>query len=259
MDIAQQDLKDLQAAKRLLEHPGVATRLLDLLGEPVERATRMLPAGWNAKVQAATRAALGTGLQFAVATMGDEAPHEASNTLHRLSAAASGLVGGMAGLASLAAELPVTTVLMLRSIADIARSEGEDIHSLETQLECLKVFALGGRSTGDNSMDSSYFVVRAALARETGQAAQYIARHGLVEGGPAIVRLISAIASRFGVVVSEKVAAQAVPIVGAVGGAAVNTFFMSHFQDVARGHFTVRRLERAYGAREVHEAYAAID
>jgi hypothetical protein len=40
------------------------------------------------------------------------------------------------------------------------------------------------------------------------------------------------------------VAAQALPVVGALGGAAVNYAFIEHFQDVARGHFTVRRLER---------------
>jgi hypothetical protein len=49
------------------------------------------------------------------------------------------------------------------------------------------------------------------------------------------------------VVVTQKVAAQALPVVGALGGAAVNYAFIEHFQDVAQGHFTVRRLERVYG------------
>jgi hypothetical protein len=69
------------------------------------------------------------------------------------------------------------------------------------------------------------------------------------------VRLAAQIASRFGVVVSQKVAAQAVPVVGAIGGAAVNAAFMNHFQAIARGHFTVRRLERAYGKAPVQVAY----
>ena len=54
-----------------------------------------------------------------------------------------------------------------------------------------------------------------------------------------------------------KLAAQAVPVLGAVGGAAVNTAFMDHFQAIARGHFTVRRLERRYGKAVVREAYEA--
>ncbi len=57
------------------------------------------------------------------------------------------------------------------------------------------------------------------------------------------MRFAAQIAARFGIVVSEKVAAQAVPILGAVGGAAVNTVFMNHFQSTARAHFTIRRLE----------------
>lgn len=41
----------------------------------------------------------------------------------------------------------------------------------------------------------------------------------VAEGGPVLVRLIAQIASRFGVVVTQKLSAQAVPIIGALGGA----------------------------------------
>jgi hypothetical protein len=75
------------------------------------------------------------------------------------------------------------------------------------------------------------------------------------EGAPFLVRFLTQIASRFGVVVSQKIAAQTVAVVGAVGGAAVNLAFIEHFQDVARGHFTVRRLERVYGAESVRAEY----
>ena len=75
------------------------------------------------------------------------------------------------------------------------------------------------------------------------------------EGAPFLVRFLTQIASRFGVVVSQKIAAQAVAVVGALGGAAVNLAFIEHFQDVARGHFTVRRLERVYGADAVRAEY----
>jgi hypothetical protein len=50
-------------------------------------------------------------------------------------------------------------------------------------------------------------------------------------------------------------AAQAVAVLGALGGAAVNLAFTEHFQDVARAHFTVRRLERIYGADVVRAEY----
>jgi EcsC protein family len=59
-------------------------------------------------------------------------------------------------------------------------------------------------------------------------------------------------------VVTQKVAAQALPVVGALGGAAVNYAFIEHFQDVAHGHFTVRRLERVYGKEKIRVEYERI-
>jgi hypothetical protein len=146
---------------------------------------------------------------------------------------------------------------MLRSIADIARSMGESVRSIDSRLACLEVFALGGKPSKDNATETGYFAVRAALARTVSEAAQYIAERGLAEeGAPPLVRLIVTLSSRFGLVVSEKVAAQAIPVIGAAGGALINTLFIDYFQGMARGHFTVRRLERIYGAAEVRHLYS---
>jgi dihydroxyacid dehydratase/phosphogluconate dehydratase len=91
------------------------------------------------------------------------------------------------------------------------------------------------------------------------EAASHVARKGLAEkSAPAIVRLVSQVASRFSIVVSEKAAAQAVPVVGAFGGAAINAVFIDHFQDMARGHFIVRRLERRHGTETVRRMYAGL-
>jgi hypothetical protein len=145
---------------------------------------------------------------------------------------------------------------MLRSIAEIARSEGEDLSSPATALSCVQVFALGGRPGSADASESGYFAVRGILAKSVTQAASFIAERGVIEeGGPLLVRFVAQVASRFGVVVTQKVAAQAVPVVGALGGAAVNYAFIEHFQDVARGHFTVRRLERTYGEDLVRTEY----
>ncbi|HEY2397322.1 MAG TPA: EcsC family protein, partial [Rudaea sp.] len=75
------------------------------------------------------------------------------------------------------------------------------------------------------------------------------------EGAPVLVRFVSLIASRFGTIVTQKLATQALPVIGGLGGAAVNYIFIDHFQEVARAHFTVRRLERIYGERIVRAAY----
>jgi len=88
------------------------------------------------------------------------------------------------------------------------------------------------------------------------EAAKYLAEHGLSSSGaPVLVRFLAKIASRYSIQVSEKAAAQAVPLIGAAGGATINVLFMGHFQSMARGHFIVRRLERTYGKEPVREAY----
>jgi hypothetical protein len=118
------------------------------------------------------------------------------------------------------------------------------------------VLGLGARSRGDDAAEIGYFAAREAMSRAVGHAASHIARHGFTrEGAPALVRLISLIAERYSINIGEKAAAQMVPIAGALGGAAINTIFIDHFQDVARGHFAVRRLERRYGRETVQAEY----
>jgi len=117
----------------------------------------------------------------------------------------------------------------------------------------------GWPTTDETGVEADYFAVRAILARGLVEIADFGIDKGVVrESAPLLVRFLTQIASRFGVVVSQKVAAQAVAVVGAVGGAAVNLAFIEHFQDVARGHFTVRRLERAYGVDAVRGEYDRI-
>jgi hypothetical protein len=144
----------------------------------------------------------------------------------------------------------------MRSILDIARSEGEDLTAAEAKLSCLQVFALGGPSRSDDAAEYGYFTVRAATGKAISDAAKYIAQRGLAEeGAPAITRVIAMIASRFGMVVSQKVAGQIVVGIGAALGAVINLLFIDHFQTMARGHFIVRRLERKYGQERVREEY----
>lgn len=256
MALSTTDREALAAAKALLEHPGLPARLAGLIGMPVEKAMGMLPERWAEAIGVASQRSLDTALQVALTTLVDTPRGRAREGWHKLAVAAAGAGGGAFGLLGLPVELPVSTTIMLRSIADIARSEGETLATPDARMACLEVFALGGRSSADDASESSYFVVRAALARSISEAAAYVAQRGVAEqGAPALVRLMAQLASRFGATVSQKVAAQAVPIVGAAGGATINLLFMDHFQDMARGHFTVRRLERAYSPAMVKAAY----
>ena len=250
------DLRDLRSAKHLLERTSLAIRISNLVGIPIERGIEMLPKRASALVMGATRRALQTALRFALVTLDHQPGERSADRFHKALVTATGAGGGLFGMPALAIELPVSTTIMLRSIADVARSEGERLTSPETKLACLQVFALGGRTKSDDAAESAYFAIRAALARGLADAAQLMAEKGVVQdGAPAIVRFIVQVAARYGIVVSEKTAAQALPLVGAAGGALVNALFMDHFQDVAHGHFVVRRLERTYDHETVRRAY----
>ena len=249
--MTEEDLDALRVAAATLEHPSLASRLGNTAGKPIELVGRALPEAASEAVAAATTKALYAALAVALRTMEKE-PKAASRLLHKALAAASGAVGGGFGLAALPVELPISTIIMLRSIGDVARSEGEDLSDPESALACLQVFALGTR----NAAESGYFAARGLLAKSVAEAARFIAERGvLAEGAPVLVRFIAQIASRFGVVVTQKLAAQAVPVIGALGGAVVNYAFIDHFQEVARAHFVVRRLERRYGKDAVRAAY----
>jgi len=89
------------------------------------------------------------------------------------------------------------------------------------------------------------------------EAAALLAQRGAsTVSGPAVAALLKEIASRFGFVVYEKIAAGAVPIASA---AAINVAFMNHFQKISRGHFMLRRLERTYGAERAGEEFARLE
>jgi hypothetical protein len=259
MPFHKTDLNDLKKAKTLLENPGIAAKITNLLGTPIEKGFELLPDNWNVKVGELTQEALSKAVHAAVFTMKDSPGEETSNSWHKIAVATTGGVGGFFGLTALAVELPISTTIMLRSIADIARSEGEAISKIESKIACIEVFAFGGPSKSDDASGSGYFAVRSALAQSVTKAAEYIAEKGLAEeSAHAFVRLIIKIAERFSIQVSEKAAAQAVPAIGAAGGAIINTLFIDHFQDMALGHFIVRRLERKYGKEVVEATYKTV-
>jgi hypothetical protein len=259
MPIEGKGREDLRRAVELLENPSFIARITDFLGQPVEKFISFLPNQASGKIQNAVKATLNKLLSLSVRTLDEDFEGPASTVTHKIASGVSGAIGGAFGLPALAVELPISTSIILRSIADIARGEGEDIASLQARLACLEVFALGGRSGTDDGAETGYFAVRAALAKAVSDATQHIAKKGLTgKSAPVIARLIAQLASRFGAVVSEKMAAQAVPVIGALGGATINLLFVDHFQDVARGHFIIRRLEREYGKEEVQKEYTKI-
>jgi hypothetical protein len=254
---------ELREAKETLEHHGMAERLTELVGTPITASIKMLPAIAEDSLHAAINKSLQAALKFAVRTLGSQTSDGKPKLIsHRVMAGLTGAAGGAFGLSTVAIELPVSTILILRSIADIARSQGEDLTDIGSQLACLEVFAIdgGANSKIDDKTEIGYFAVRAAMSKQVADASKYVLKHGIGDtAAPPLVKLLATIGNRFGVVVSEKIAAQTIPVIGAVGGALINSYFIDHYQDLARAHFTIRRLERLHGEATIRAAYAAIN
>jgi hypothetical protein len=246
--LTSDETEDLRRAIACLEGTSFARRMTDTIGRPIGALSRTLPEPARQIVARASESALLAALKIALRTIDLNRPAKAANRAHKIATAASGALGGTFGLPALPLELPVSTTILLRSIAQIAREEGEDLEDARASLACVEVFALGGQGVDETTFESGYFAVRAALAKSVTDSARYIAQQGVgAQSAPVLTRLIAQIAARFGVVVSEKLVAQTAPILGAIGGAAVNALFAEHFQAIARGHFIVRRLERKHG------------
>ena len=241
--------------------PGLAAKITNALGVPVEKTLGMLPDNWSLTVSRAAHSAIATALHVAAGSLKNTLGGRAGNRLHKALVVATGAGGGAFGLPALAIELPVSTTIMLRSIAAIARSQGEDLCDIRAGAARVP----GGVRTrrdgpgADDASEAGYYAARSAFGKVMVDAARYIGERGLAkEGAPPVVRLIMYVAERFGIQVSEKIATQAVPVIGAAGGALINYVFIDHFQSMAKGHFTVRRLERIYGEENVRNAYLAM-
>ncbi|RQR42850.1 MULTISPECIES: EcsC family protein [unclassified Burkholderia] len=264
--LSPEDQDALRRAKQVLESPSLTMKLTGVLGAPVEKMIARLPDFATGKINDATQLALRKCLNIALRTLGkpqtpDAEPDKPSNLLHKLAVATTGAAGGAFGFLALPVELPVTTTLIFRSVCDIARSEGEDLGSVDTQLQCLAVLGMGGNpDKREEDADLGYFVLRGALAQAISKASSDITTKGIAaHSSAAVFKLVQTVASRFSVQVTEQMAAKSIPAIGAVLGATVNTLFIDHFQQMAHGHFTVRRLERKYGSVAVQAAYQAID
>jgi EcsC protein family len=255
-NLSPSDYADLRSAAAKLETPSLAMKIAANLGMPIEALLHRLPGPVQSKIQVTVDKGLEQCLHIAVKIHKTNSAAVSYKRTHTAAAAITGAVGGFFGLPGLLVELPITTTVMLHSIVEIARSQGEDFRNSESSLACLEVFALGPQNNHQGTTESAYYTTRMALAQVTREAVSYITQKGMAkESAPALLSFVGKIASRFGLEVSEKVAAELVPIAGAVGGLTLNVLFSQHFQSLAEGHFIVRRLERKYGSEAVRQDY----
>lgn len=258
-ELSPQHQQELARAFKLLQKRTLATRLTDLAGKPLSGLMAQFPKSVRSAVDQAVERAISECLKVAMRSLKDTPRRRPATQFASVMAGVAGGVAGVFGAAALPVELPLTTILMLRAIAEIARHYGEDLSTMEARLACVEVFAFG---SGDSSRrpDVGYYASRSMLGRLTSQASALLLERGAAGlAAPATAALTSEVATRFGVVVWDKLAASALPLAGAAGAATINMAFMEHFQSIARGHFAVRRLERIYGAETIKERWRELE
>ena len=244
------EIDELRAiAKTYREASGLVIKLSNFVGGKFEGVLKKVPDGFHKAIDRASDLALRTSYFAASTTHADDASDSYLNrTLarfegerwHKIASAVTGAVGGFGGLGVAMAELATTTTVIMRSIQQIAETYGEDIHSEEVRLQCLGVFAFGGPLTEDDAVETGLYELRLAL------------RGGTLE------KVISMVLPRFGIVASEKLLAQAVPLIGAAAGAAINPIFTSYYQQMAHVQFRLRKLEQLHDAEQVRACFERI-
>lgn len=266
MDVTlnQTDLEDLKKAVQLLEQDTITEKITKVVGKPLDYLMNKLPDGFHDSLHDGVKVALEKAADAALWSLDNDPKREASTKTNKFFAAVSGAVGGAFGITALLVELPVSTTIMLRSVADIARSEGFDLSDPFVKHYCIEVFALGSPSEDDDAVETAYYASRGftaeamqILSKELADIASKNLANNITpkQTGKWLAVLIEKVAARFGIVITEKAAAQVVPIIGGIAGASLNVMFTDFYQDMARGHFIVKRLEGKYGPELVKAEY----
>lgn len=210
-------------------------QMMNVLGAKAEGALGQLPPQ--------ARAALEQGLRQALLLSLRGAGHSRrlwpaqSPGWNRMVTAGLGAFGGAAGLAGALVELPLTTTVLLRSIQDVAAEHGFDPDAEAVRFDVLEVFSAAGPLDHDDGVETAFLTQRI----------------GLAAGGLDV--LVGLVAPRMAAAFGPKVAAQMLPVVGAVTGSSLNFAYTGYYQDMAHVHFGLRRL--ALEADQSHEAMVA--
>ncbi|MGL4238317.1 EcsC family protein [Tabrizicola sp.] len=218
-------------AARYKRANGPVMQLVNRLGGSLEGQLSALPAGFRGQIERMTAQALETsyGIAGRAPDLGERGP--------MVAAIATGAAGGVGGLATAIAELPITVTLFLNTIRAVAVEHGHDPDAPWVRAECLQVFGAGSPLAQDDGVNTSFLTARLALT------------------GSAVQNLITTIAPKLAAVLGQKLAAQAVPVIGAVSGATLNAAFLNYYREVARVRFALLKLADQHGAELVLEEF----
>ncbi|MDO5658549.1 MAG: EcsC family protein [Paracoccus sp. (in: a-proteobacteria)] len=214
-------------ARRYINAGGLGMEALMAVGGSAENLLRRLPRPVRDRMDRIVMRALENA--FDAATASRRVVRDRGDWFNRLSSTASGAIGGLGGLPGAMIELPVAVTMLFRAILDIAEEHGLDTSSDEVRIEALRVFATAGPFAEDDGTDMGLLAAKMSI---TGQSLQ---------------GLIGKVAPKLSAVLSQKLAAQAAPVLGAFAGATINYTFARYYQEIARVHFGLMRLARETG------------
>lgn len=231
-----------ELARRQLRANGALMKAVTFVGNQIEDGLKIVPKGLRDQIEGAARAALLQSYRLAEASRGEGrlsflTRAVTTDRAHRVLGAMSGALGGLGGLPTALAELPVATTVIFRAVQGVAAEHGEDPTSEDTRLECLRVFGAGGPTKDDDGVNTTFIGARLSLS------------------GAALNKVISQVAHRFGLILTQKLMSQAVPILGAVAGAGTNYAFVSYYTEMAHVHFGLRQMIRSHGEEAVLEHF----
>lgn len=209
-------------AARYRKASGMGIELLNAFGARADGLLTRLPGDVRQRLEGSTVMALTQAMKAASGSR--KMVRDQSSWINRSVSAAMGAAGGFGGLPTALAELPVTTTLLLRVIEGEAHALGFDTASENVRFDCVQVFAAAGPLAEDDGADIAFLSARVALS------------------GAAMQALVARVAPRLAVVLGQKLAAQTVPLLGAVAGAAVNYAYTSYYAEMAHIHFSLRKL-----------------
>jgi EcsC protein family len=209
-------------AKHYRSAGGTGVQMLNALGGKAEGLLDQLPANVRDGLTEATERALLLSVQAAQGTR--RAVPDQKEWINTAVATALGAAGGFGGLPGALVELPATTTMLLRAIQGVAAETGFDPATESVQFDCVRVFSAAGPLDFDDGADLGFLSARMTLT------------------GGAMQKLIATVAPKLATALGQKLAAQTVPILGAVAGAGTNFAYTRYYQKIAHVQFGLRRL-----------------
>ncbi|MEF3046189.1 EcsC family protein [Pseudotabrizicola sp. L79] len=233
-DLPQAEIARLADAFKRANGPVMT--LVNKLGGSFETQLAMIPPAYRSQMERTVALALSTS--YSVAGQADRLP-DAGPRGRMAAAMATGAAGGAGGIATALAELPLTITLILNAIRAEARAAGFDPDAPEIRAECIRTFGAGSPMASDDGINTSFLSARLTLT------------------GPAVQKVIATVAPKLAAVLGQKLAAQAVPVLGALAGAGLNAAFLSYYREMARIRFALLRLAQSHGADRVLTEFMA--